>query len=292
MNKRQIICFIFLLTANVYAGTGAEVLRFPIGARANGMAGAQTAVADSIDAIYCNPACLAKCWNKEVNLSCIDGPMDTSVSSILYGQPTRKGYLSIGLICLSGGNAPIYWLNGSIEDVRCQNDWTAIMAYSHQITENGCIGYSLKTITSRLAERETAAGCGLDMGYFYLKRGFSAAMAVSNIGIGLKYQKNRDELPLCLRFGMGSEVYAQKSNKLLLTGDIIWYKNEELGLSAGLEYNYANILFLRTGYKAVDNDYTLGLGWKTGNYQLDYAYCPLENLKSTHQIGVRIKMGN
>ncbi|MBI4777474.1 PorV/PorQ family protein [Candidatus Desantisbacteria bacterium] len=275
-----------------HAGTGAEVLRFPIGARANGMAGAQTAIADGIDAISCNPACLAKCLNKEASFSCIDGSMDMSVSSILYGQPTQKGYLSGGLICLNGGNFPIYRLNGSVEDVQCQNDWVAVMAYGRQITENGCIGYGLKFITSKLAERETATGCGLDMGWLYRKKGFSAAMAVSNAGIGLKYQKKRDELPLCLRFGMGGEVYAQKSNKLLLTGDLFWYKNEDLRLSAGLEYNYANILFFRTGYHALDNDYTLGLGWKIGGYQLDYAYCPLENLKSAHRMSLKVKSEN
>ncbi|MDI6780945.1 MAG: PorV/PorQ family protein [bacterium] len=290
MNNIWIIYFILLtLTATVYAGTGAEVLRFPIGARANGMAGTQVSVADGIDAIYCNPACMAKCWSREAIFSCIDGPMDTSVSSILYGQPTDKGYLSGGLICLNGKNFPVFWLNGSVEDIRCQNDWVAVMAFGHQITENSCLGYGLKIITSNLAERATAAGCGLDMGWLYRKRGFSTAMAVSNAGIGLKYHQKRDELPLSLRFGMGGEVYAQKSDKLLLTGDIIWYKNEDLRLSVGLEYNYANVLFLRTGYNAVENDYTLGIGWKIGNYQLDYAYCPLKNLENSHRMSLKVR---
>ncbi len=266
------------------------MLRFPIGARANGMAGVQASVADDIDAIYCNPACMAKCWYREASFSCIDGPMDTSVSSVSYGQPTDKGYSTFGLICLNGGSkSPIYWLNGSIEDIYCQNDWAAIMAYGRQITENSCIGYGLKIIVSSLAERATAAGCGLDIGWLYRKSGFSTAMVVSNAGIGLKYQKKRDDLPLCIRFGMGGEVYAQKSNKLLLTGDIIWYKNEDLGLSVGLEYNYANTAFLRTGYNAVDNDYTLGLGWKIGRCQLDYAYCPLKNLESSHRVSLKVK---
>lgn len=289
MNRSQITCFILLIiSANAYAGTGAEVLRFPIGARANGMAGAQTSVANGIDAT--NPACIAKCRNKEVIFSRIDGPMDTSVSSILYGQPTQKGYLSGGLTYLNGGRATIYRYDGSTEDIHSQGDWATMIAYGHQITENNYMGYGLKIITSRLAERETATGYGLDMGWLYQKRGFSTAMAVSNVGIGLKYQKKRDDLPLCLRFGIGDEIYAQKSNKLLLTGDIIWYKNEDLGLCAGLEYNYANILFLRTGYNALDNDYTLGLGWKIGSYQLDYAYYPLENLKSDHRMSLKMIM--
>ncbi len=290
LNRSLITCFILLiLIANAYAGTGAEFLRFPVGARANAMAGAQVSVADGVDAIYCNPACLAKCWSKEAIFSCIDGPMDTSVSSILYGQPTGKGYLSGGLICLNGEKFPVYWLNGSVEDIHSQNDWAAVMAYGHQITENSCLGYGLKIITSSLAERETAAGCGLDMGWLYRKRDFSTALSVSNAGIGLKYHQKRDELPLCLRLGMGGEVYAQKSDRLLLTGDLVWYKNEDLRLSIGLEYNHANTLFFRTGYNAIDNDYTLGLGWKIGRCQLDYAYCPLENLDSSHRMSLKIK---
>ncbi|MBU0700488.1 hypothetical protein KKE26_04230 [bacterium] len=238
MGRTAFLFILLTITSQAYAETGAEVLRFPIGARANGMAGAQAAVANGIDAICCNPACLAKCWYREAIFSCIDGPMDTSVSSILYGQPTQKGYLAGGLTCLNGGKSPIYWKNGTVEDIHCQSDWVAIMAYGHQITENGCMGYGLKIITSKLAERETAVGCGLDMGWLYRKGKFSAAMAVANAGIGLKYQKKRDNLPLCLRFGMAGEVYARKSNSLLLTGDLVKYKNEDLGLVAGLEYNY------------------------------------------------------
>ncbi|MFH1097944.1 MAG: PorV/PorQ family protein [Candidatus Desantisbacteria bacterium] len=285
--------FIFLLilltmTANTYAATGAEVLRFPIGARANGMAEAQIAVANGIDAIYNNPACLAKGWCKEASFSCIDGLMDTSISSILYGQPTQKGYLAGGLTSLNGGRADINWHNGSIEDIQPENDWVATMAYGKQITENSCIGYGLKVIYSNLAERETAIGFGLDIGCLYRKKGFSTAIVLSNAGLGLKYYKKRDDLPLCLKFGMGGKVYARKSNSLLLVGDLIWYNNEDLGLSAGLEYNYANILFLRTGYKIPDNKYTLGLGWKVGKCQLDYAYYPLENLESNHRMSLRM----
>lgn len=113
-------------------------------------------------------------------------------------------------------------------------------------------------------------------------------MTISNAGLGLKYQKKRDPLPLCLKFGMGGEVYARKNNRLLLIGDLVWYKNEDLGLSAGIEYNYANIAFLRTGYKVPDNNFTLGLGWKVGNYQLDYAYYPLENLLSNHRMSLKV----
>ncbi|OIP37705.1 hypothetical protein AUJ95_07835 [Candidatus Desantisbacteria bacterium CG2_30_40_21] len=282
------LLILLTIVANAHAGTGAEVLRFPIGARANGMAEAQTAVVSGIDAIYSNPACLAKCWCKEASFSCIDGLMDMSVSSLLYGQPTRKGYVAGGLTSLNGGRADIYWHDGSIDDIQPESDWVAIMAYGRKFSENNCIGYGLKIIHSNLAERETAIGFGLDIGWLYQKKGFSTALALSNAGIGLKYYKKRDDLPLCLRFGMGGEVYARKSNSLLLVGDLIWYNNEDLGLSAGLEYNYANILFLRTGYKVPDNKYTLGLGWKVVHYQLDYAYYPLENLESNHRVSLKV----
>ena len=150
------------------AGTsGGIILRFPVGARAIGMAEAFTGLADDVSSIYWNPAGLCNLNKREFMASCLEGVMDVRHSFLGYAQKTGWGYMGAAVSILQAGEATIYEMDGTTREVKAGQDYALTFSYARPLRDELSLGASLKLLSSKLAEEESATSFCIDLGAFY-----------------------------------------------------------------------------------------------------------------------------
>jgi len=148
---------------------GAAFLKLGQGARANGMAGAYSAIADDSSACYWNPAGLVQLDQNEALFMYLR-PM-TEVDGLAYSNinmalPSVNEAYGVSLVYLGYGKNKGYDNKG-----KQANDWSASdMAisgsYAKRINQRLSVGASLKAIQLRIDDKGAQAIC-LDAGLLY-----------------------------------------------------------------------------------------------------------------------------
>ena len=172
----------------------ASFLNIGVGARALGMGGAYTALADDVNTAGWNPAGLAALSRREVGVA----------------QPTRFGTL---------GAAGSYLSHGTLEGRDAQGrptggfsaaDSVVALSYARGVSA-AMLGGSLKFAQSRIAFASGEAvaadlGARLALASFGPGRPLLGA-AVQNLGSGMRLGDQTAPLPLTLSLGAGSVSY-------------------------------------------------------------------------------------
>jgi Uncharacterised protein family (UPF0164) len=296
MLKRTLLFFIFLYTLHSilltcsYADTGQAgldiaVLEAGVGARALGMGGAFTAVADNADAPFWNPAGLAQINKNEITAMQTKLSTDADHYYVSYVTP------------LLGGGFGISWIQVGMSSITQTGSSTGeynevtnlgifsyfsnayLLAYGRNITDNLSFGITAKYLTSDMpglvsVEGASAYGYSVTPGLLY--------KPTNNLSIGFKidelinYQKwgtdTEEIVPSKYRLGIafGTRV-PLIGNPLLLSGDVsqinkAGYVPEG---SAGAEAKFGQIAF-RIGYS--EQSMTGGAGFEADHISIDYAY--------------------
>ncbi len=284
------------------AARGAETAAFldvGVGARALAMGGAYTALASGADAIYWNPAGLARAEKRQVSLSHAELGAGSRHDFLAYAHPAGRATFGGALTYLSYGS-----IGGRDVMGRPTGDYQAsdaAVAFAAGVkTDFADLGASVKYVRSHIGSSQ-AQGAALDAG---VKRELAAgsgkillAAALRNIGPGLKYQDQRNDLPLRAAFGAGYRF--EKGHGLAVE-----FQNGPRGAGseggAGGEYKAMEGVFLRLGYTSKSaaaggggfdaaRGLTLGLGLERGGYALDYAAQAAGELGSTHRFTLSAK---
>lgn len=284
---------VMLLAGPALGAETASFLDIGVGARALGMGGAYTAIADDSEAIYWNPAGLARMEKRQASVSHAELGNGNRHNFLAYAHPTSRAtfggaftYLSYGSIA---GRDSLGRPTGSY------NASDAAAAFAAGVkTEVVDLGASVKYVRSHIASSE-AQGAALDAG---VKRELPVGKgkvllgaAVRNLGPGLKYVDQRNDLPLRADFGA---AYRFEKGHLLA----VELQNGPRGAGAeggaGGEYQAMEGVFLRLGYMSKSaavggsgfvaaRGLTLGLGLKRGGYGIDYAAQAAGELGNTHR---------
>lgn len=295
---------IFLFCESSYADkihnkagiTSATFLKIGIGARANGMGEAFCAVADDANSIYWNPAGLGVLKNKE--LSCMYNIWFEEIKHgfLVYVQPFSKWAL---------GCAINYLDVGKIEETTCEypegtgktfgaKDLAVYISCSKKLLKKLSVGGNLKYIHQSI-EKEHAAGFGADFGIIYKPSNLSFGLAVQDIGSKLKFIKEGFSLPLNIKAGV-----AYSYRNFILAVDVNKPIDNNLNFSFGIESFWADIFYLRSGYKVGPNNrlneqskvpfgLTAGIGFKVKQFQFDASYLPYGDLGNTYQASFIIR---
>ena len=294
--KRLVILFPILLAlvlpvkADSAGASGGIILRFPVGTRAIGMAGAFTGLADDVSSIYWNPAGLCNLNRREFMASYLEGVMDVRHSFLGYAQKTKWGYMGAGLSILQAGEATIYEIDGTTRDVTAGQDYALSLAFARPAREELSLGASLKLLSSKLAEEESAISLSVDLGAFYQTKikDLTLGFSLLNLGAGMEFKDEADPLPLTLRLGAAYRYKINPENGLIFATDVVKPNDNDLRLNLGAEYSYKNTFHGRLGYKIGPDSEGLasGIGFTYRQYRLDYAYSPVEDLESAHRLSL------
>ncbi len=282
------------------ASAAAELL-IPVGPRFIALGGSSLSTASGIDALYWNPAGLARSpHSANAMFSHMDYIADIGVEYLALSN-SFPGFGTIGfsLKALSFGDIPI-----TTED---QPDGTGEIAsptfvtigatYSRQLADRIAFGVTMNLITERM-ERVGASGIAFNIGVQYIGvgsiNGLSLGVVVKNIGPQMTYDGNgllrtgqiddvlrpgsfyelkaaSAELPSIMEMGLGYEADLNDANKVRFSGlfQNNNFSNDEY--KTGFEYTYNDEFSFRYGYNYVaaqeagrESIYSESYGWSFG----------------------------
>ena len=312
-----LVALMVVVSGNLYAGRGdkagtsaASELLIPVGGRGIALGGSSLATATGVDAIFWNPAGLARTkYATEAAFSHTNYIADIGVEYLAVGS-TFEGFGTLGLSLktLSFGDFEV-----TTEDNPDGNGQTFSptyvtigMTYSRMLADRVSIGFTTNLISERI-DRVSATGVAFSFGVQYSGfvgvGGLNVGVAVKNIGPPMKFdgpgllreasatdvsrpasfykiEAASDELPSIIEIGIGYSYQLESQSVLALS---TLFQNNNLSddeYKLGLEYGYDNMFFVRGGYslaqETISDSYiygaTLGAGVHYGFSGLDFSF--------------------
>lgn len=261
--------------------TTAGFLKIGVGARAIGLGGAFTPVADDASAVYWNPAGLGRIEENQAQFSHYSWLQDVSVENLYAAFPLQSVTLGAGITYVDFGSLQSYDEFGNPGEELSLYNMAAIFSISGMVSENVSLGASIKYIEQSfdLVKGQAIAG---DIGLLVNWDGVDIGLAAVNLGTGMKFETVEENLPAEIRGGIAFRQFSQRALFSLeghapLRGDI--------SVHQGLEYSLAEQLFARTGLVYQTSslpgqsslNYNLGFGVGYGSGQFDYTFSPSDS---------------
>ena len=270
------------------ASETAAFLNLGVGARYLAMGGAGSALADDANALYWNAAGLAAA-PRDFTVSDMELQQGTRLDFASFAQPTALGTFAVGGAYLSqsaieGRDAQGHAIGGfSAADADLAVGWG-------RKTDLADFGASIKLVQSHIGSAQ-ASTFAADLGARKRIGGVVLAAALRNLGPGMKFDTERNDLPMRLALGAayqferGHALTAELTNAPRAGGTDFGFGGEFQGMKN---------VFLRAGYTTqtaiaggssfdAARGLTLGVGFRADRWTIDYAAVPMGELGSTHR---------
>ena len=276
--------------------TAARFLAIDVGARAVGMGGAYTTIAEDPSAIYWNPAGLAGFRGGQVFFNHAKWLADINIDFAAAAIPLRKwGTLGFAGTFLTMDEMDVTTVSqpmGTGEKFDA-GSYAFALSYANRLTDRFSIGGSAKFIHENIYHSD-ANGMAFDIGTLFQSpfMGIIIGASISNYGtkmrmggrdmlvqsdvnpqisgnnenINAHLQTDAYDLPLLFRLGVGADLLKGNSrNSLILAVDAIHPNDDTESVNLGAEYAFNRMAFLRVGYKALfAKDSEVGLSCGAG----------------------------
>ena len=257
---------------------GAAQLLIPVGARGVAMSGSSLVGSSGIEALYWNPANLARGEsNTNVLFSHMNYIADMSVE---YGAVSTNiegfGAIAFSLKSLNVGSIPITTVQypDGTGATFSPSFMTVGFTYARLLSDRIAVGVTANLITEKM-DLVSATGFGFNVGISYKNlgnvEGLNFAVVLKNLGPSMKYEGSglnvlalgQDlsrptqyykidaasfELPSTLELGLGYSYNINAKNSLMFNGvfqNSNFYGDE---YKVGMEYGFNNTFFVRGGY--------------------------------------------
>ncbi len=279
------------------AGKGEDAFNFLLldaGARPVAVGGAYTALATDANALLYNPAGLGLVRRHEATFmhnEYVQGlKQEYMALALKQGFGLSLNYLSFGDIPRTTISKP----EGTGSNFTI-SDMAASAGYGRRVRPDLSLGLGVKLIRETIDDVK-AQGTAADLGALYdapWARGLSLGLALQNLGPGVRFQSQREKLPMNTRLGA---AYAFKlwDNDDVISVDFSKTRGEGLLISAGAETVIKKTVSLRMGFNArndADIGLTAGFGWRIKNASIDYAVVPFGDLDIAHRMSVSLRWG-
>lgn len=323
MNKSKILIQLLVVVFTIgnlfaqtkIAQTGFQFLSVKTDARAEGMGGAFTTMYGSSAGLSYNPAGIAE----------INGMLDVTfarmewIANINYNslnlafspQNGDYGVFGLSILTVDYGDdiiGTMVWDNnpGYIETGKLEaNAMSVGLAYARSLTDKFSIGGQVKYVSQHLGkslipgkgvEKNLADVLAFDFGTVF-KTGFKSlvfGMSVRNFSQEIKYETEEFQLPLTFKIGLSANVLdyidgMPEDHSVMVSLDAAHPRSFGEYVNSGVEYQYKDLLFLRSGYISSQDVYgvTYGFGVNVYGFSIDYAYVPFDDFDSVNRFSLR-----
>ncbi len=312
------------------SGTSAAAfLEIGIGARAEALGGAFTALSNDASALYWNPAGLAQIQNISFTANHTGWLANTNFQYFGIVLPFGNGMaFGVGVTILDYiDNQPVRTINQpeGTGEFYGASDLAIGASYGMSLTDRFSFGLTAKYIRQAIWH-ETAETFAFDFGVLYQTplNGLSIGTSISNFGgdmqldgsdlvrpydadpqnysndkLNVLFKTDAFALPLLFRFGLAYSFTPFKDHNFIIASDVIHPSNDVEAMNSGIEYNFSNYFSLRGGYQSLfdqnrENGLTLGFGVKnpfenTLNISFDYAFSRWGLLGDVQRFSVELK---
>jgi hypothetical protein len=290
---------IFSILGGQRVGTcSGEFLKIGVGAQAEGMGGAFTAVANDPSCLYWNPAGAAQLEKSAILFNHIDWPAEINYEYIgivrKFGKNNAMGISAISLHTDDMKETTEYFPSGT-GNYFTYGDVALAATWSMKMTVNFSFGITGRYIREDLAGTIMQGGM-LDIGTYYKTgyRDMTFAVALSNFGPNLRPEgkytqplENGGEVesryqsfppPTVFRLGSAVSVYQEGNTDWLISLQLNHPVDNAENIVIGTEVRTLRFLALRGGYKINydEEKFSLGAGikipLKSYDLDIDYSY--------------------
>jgi len=321
MKKLLIILSVLILIGGSALADGylSDPMTIGVGARALGMGKAYVGVAEDGDAVFMNPAGIARAVNPKLSsmYSSVMGDVNYVVIGGVYPYG-QKSALGAGYIGSSVSDIPLTNASGTSQGTGTWGNNVMFLSYGTYLSElplkidlgkDVLVGGSLKYFSvggSGTSTVESGAGTGYDVDlgvlypaneYIMLGANFQNVLPASMGGKITKSSGSADSIPSTLKLGTkitligkeGAALSPHSTRKLYGNIDYDYHMDSARAnaLHYGVEFWPVNNLALRIG--SDNNDLTAGVGIRFSGVEFNYAYHPYsginENTTSYFSIG-------
>ena len=304
------LALLMLIVSAAYcAGTGtssAAILKITPGPKPASMGNASIALSDDVNAIYLNPAGLAKLKSSEALFVHNDYIAGISYNYTAAAFKTKYVNCGASLMILDSGRIPQTIVSGlSYTQLGEYNAKDMVAQISCGVSQKKFDwGVAVKIIQQRIAEIK-ASTFAMDAGAKYFIKTESPIMpditiaaTVCNFGNDMKFETKNEKLPLTYKGGFGFDFKAIKGLKAEI--DFSKPNDNDVCYNVGAEYAFdfsKGGFALRAGYDSsndADNGFTTGISIKFNklifkDVQLDYSFVPYGDLDDAHRMGLSFK---
>ncbi|MEE9270291.1 MAG: PorV/PorQ family protein [Candidatus Krumholzibacteria bacterium] len=284
-----------------FAKVGTFALQFlKIGpsARATGMGGAYTALANDASAVYWNPAGIVEVTNTAVALEHVFWPADVSLdfAAAIFTVPFAPGTWGVSARALSidpQTERTIFLPNGTGREFDA-GDMSFGLSYAQFFTDKFSAGGTVHFIHSGLAEKSVNT-YAVDFGLIYRIgfRGMRLGMMIQSLGGKVDYDSRESKIPTLFKIGVSVAAYQRGVHSLSTVGEFAHPSDNTERVNVGGEYSFNQFFYLRGGYN-VDYDAAgaaAGFGLRfdttqTSDLNFDYAWEDLGFLGNSHRFSL------
>jgi tetratricopeptide (TPR) repeat protein len=291
---------LFVLAPNLWAAsravTGPALLHVGVGARAQSLGGATSALSDDVSAIGWNPAGLALVRRPESLLAHAAFLNGQNLDHLGLAFPTwRSGERRVWGVSLGQLAGRAFDVVDGLETVGRVRPRDQLIGLTYaQPWGRGQVGVTMKYVRQDLFETTAGAGA-VDAGWRADGGRMGWGVAVMNVGTRLEGRDGGTPLPLLARAGVAWRP-APAWVFLLQTEAPM---HDDTGLQSGVEYVRAvggARVALRGGWRsspgiAARDGWSLGWGLDRGGWALHYAYLPHAGLGSENRFDATFRWG-
>lgn len=265
--------------------TAADFLLIGVGARAAGMGGAYTGVAEGANASYWNPAGLANTEYSEVSFGHVLWYQDMTVNNFAgQFQIGEKAAFGASMMFLNYGAIDGYDANGAVTGSISAYDWAGGLSFAYRLNDDLSMGVTGKYINQKLDDL-SGSSFAVDAGLSYALDRVTFAAVASNFGSEIKFESVSEKLPSTVRFAVAAYPFGES---ILASAEIEKRMYGGMVVRNGFEFGFDKQYFLRAGYNYYPDEqdrtfgtgFAFGAGVKLNNLQFDYAYTLKEKYAS------------
>ncbi|MDZ7290445.1 MAG: PorV/PorQ family protein [candidate division KSB1 bacterium] len=298
---------------------GLEFLSVISDARAGAMANAMTSLEFQSSALFFNPAGMAN-MNGFLDVSASNNQWIADITHNAYSlalRPAGGTYGVFGITIQTVDYGEIMWTKVAdtpigYEDTESSIDASAFVigvGYAKALTDRFSVGGQVKWMRQTLGEslvpgadntitsvKNEVTPIAFDFGTLFKTgvKSLAFGMSVRNFSKEIKYQQEGFQLPLLFTLGISMDLMdvlgeSNLSRSLILSVDATHPRSHPEQLCFALEYKPLEIISLRSGYIANNDEDgpAFGFGISKFGLQLDYAFTPFGVFDNVQRLTAR-----